>query len=206
VGIDSFMVEVKMGERLTRELTTKHGKKLTYFRFPYNDLGKDSLQHHRIRGELENLGYVIAPFTVESSDWMFNAVYVHYQKNGMEEKAAAIGHDYVRTTLAYFEHFENIAEELYQRPVSHIYLAHDNAINADYLSLLVKELHYRGYGFISLSEALKDPIYSQTDLYYQKWGISWLYRWMSRQEERRTYFKKEPSIQHIDSLYQSLNN
>ena len=38
-------------------------------------------------------------------------------------------------------------------------------------------LQRRGYRFITLDEALKDPAYATPDLYAGKDGISWMHRW-----------------------------
>ncbi|HZW16435.1 MAG TPA: polysaccharide deacetylase, partial [Brevundimonas sp.] len=37
----------------------------------------------------------------------------------------------------------------------------------------------RGYRFVTLDEALADPIYSHADDYVRANGVSWLHRWTS---------------------------
>ena len=37
----------------------------------------------------------------------------------------------------------------------------------------------RGYRFVTLEEALADPIYAHADTYTRANGISWLHRWTS---------------------------
>ena len=44
---------------------------------------------------------------------------------------------------------------------------------ADVLAMLKK----RGYRFISLEEALKDPAYQQPENYVEPGGVSWIQRW-----------------------------
>jgi len=70
-----------------------------------------------------------------------------------------------------------MAVELYGRPISHIYLCHDNAINEDYLTAIVSGLYQGGYEIVAYDESMGDPVYRQDDRYFQKWGVSWLYRW-----------------------------
>ncbi len=200
-GIELFSKDVLKGEAISRNLSNVHNKPLEYFRFPYNDLGKDSLQHSQIKRFLAEHGYEITPFTIESSDWMFNAVYLYYLNQNDTEKAREIGELYVTKTLEYFDFFEDLATEDYQRDVHQIYLCHDNKINADYLSMIVNKLKMRDYEFISLEEALTDKVYSQPDTYYQKWGVSWFYRWIPTQKERVKYMKQEPDMDTILTLY-----
>ena len=154
-------------------------------------MGADSSQHVKIKAYLESKDYVIAPFTVESSDWMYNYVYQHYLDNGEIEKAAAIGSQYVEKTIELLSFFESMATNIYQRPIKQIYLCHDNAINTDYLSQIITRLQEENYEIVSLQESLTDPIYEQEDTYYEKWGISWFYRYMETQEERVQWMKQE---------------
>ena len=137
---------------------------------------------------------------------MFNAVYLYYLNQNNTEKAREIGELYVTKTLEYFEFFEDLATEDYQRDVHQIYLCHDNKINADYLSMIVNKLKMRDYEFISLEEALTDKVYSQPDTYYQKWGVSWFYRWIPTQKERVKYMMQEPDIKTIIDLYEDIQN
>lgn len=204
VGFESFCLNVMQGEAISRQLTNKYEKELKYFRFPFNDLGKDSVQHLQIREFLESKDYQITPFTVESSDWMFSYIYEHYLISGEKQKAKEIAEAYIQKTLDLFDFFDSVALEQYGRKIDHIYLCHDNKLNSDYISILISKLKQKGYTFASLDEVLKDKIYSQPDNYYKKWGISWIYRWMKDAKERNTLMKKEPSILEYHDVYRSL--
>ena len=156
VGFKAFQQDVNRGAQLSKELGRLYQKDIKYFRFPYNDLGKDSLQHQQIKTYLKAQQYTIAPFTIESSDWMFNYLYEYYLEQGKKQDATRVGKAYVKATLNYFIYFENLANGLYKRPVSQIYLCHDSPLNADYLPTILAALQARRYTFISLEEALKD--------------------------------------------------
>ena len=201
-----FIKDVIAGEGETRKLSNALNKTLVHFRFPFNDLGADSAQQTFIAQELNKLGYQVTPFTIESSDWMFNALYEHYIKKEHTNEAKRIGQLYLHKTLDYFQHFDSLCTKLYNRPVKQIYLAHDNQLNADYLPILYKKLKEQGYTFISLDEALTDPVYSQPNKYYKKWGISWFYRWMPTQDERRNWMVAEPDLSSIEREYNDIEN
>jgi len=204
VGLNSFIQDVEKGEILTKQYAAKYGKDIAYFRFPFNDMGKDSIQHTQIRAYLKSKDYIIAPFTVESSDWMFDFVYQHYVDNGEIEKAKVIGEQYVEKTIALVRFFEEMARSLYGHSIKHIYLCHDNAINADYLGEIITQLIQDDYQIASFKESLTDPMYDQEDRYYKKWGISWLYRWMDTQEERVKWMKQEPDLSEIQIIYEQI--
>ncbi len=78
---------------------------MIHFRFPYNDLGIDSLQHAKIDSVLAMKNYVSSPFTVESSDWMFNYIYEYYLSQSNFKKAKEIGELYVSKTIDYIHFF-----------------------------------------------------------------------------------------------------
>lgn len=205
VGLDSFKTDILKGEVITRRLAQNNKKSLDYFRFPYNDLGKDSLQQTQIHNFLSSKNYKSTPFTVESSDWMFNAVYTHYLKEGNIEKATAIGNLYVAKTLEYVQFFQGLSTEIYGRNISQIYLCHDNDLNEKYLPKIIDLLKKEQYSFISLDDAITDPAYQQKDSYYKKWGVSWLYRWMDSQKERVLWMKKEPDMKEIETLFEEIS-
>ena len=204
-GFDNFKIDIEKGEYITRELADKYNKKLQHFRFPYNDLGKDSTQHVRIDSFLEARKYISTPFTVESSDWMFNYVYEYYLSNENLQKAKEIGDLYVTTTMKYFHFFDSLSVQLYGRKINQIYLCHDNTLNADYLTEIVEKLKQENFNFIDLDEAIQDSVYQQTYQYYRKWGVSWFYRWIPTQKERVKWMKKEPSTSEIEALYNKLS-
>jgi peptidoglycan/xylan/chitin deacetylase (PgdA/CDA1 family) len=206
VGFDFFETDVERGEFITRELAKKNNKSLHFFRFPYNDLGNDSIQYFKIDSLLQSKKYISTPFTIESSDWMFNHIYEYYLTNSELEKAKEIGELYVSKTLDYFHFFDSLSIEIYGRKVNQIYLCHDNSLNADYLIAIIKRLEEQEFKFISLGQAIEDPIYKQRYQYYKKWGVSWFYRWMSTQEERVKWMKLEPDINNIEFLYNELPN
>ena len=107
VGYKSFTEDVLKGEKHTRPLVPD-GKQLEYFRFPYNDLGKDSLQQDSIRKFLTDHGYKIAPFTVESSDWKFNKIYRHYLRENKKDSALWIATTYIDYTMQLFDFVDSL--------------------------------------------------------------------------------------------------
>lgn len=204
VGFETFKKDVEIGQELSVSLAFKYNKSLIDFRFPYNDLGGDSLDHRRMDSLLQAMNYTISPFTVESSDWMFNAVYEHYLSNSEFERATKIGELYVSKTMDYIHFFDSLSVQVYGRKMNQIYLCHDNAINANYLSEIIGSLTEQGFEFISLKSALLDPAYQQTSKYYKKWGISWLYRWIDDPVERKYWMSLEPDNSEIENQFNSL--
>lgn len=190
-----YTADIEKGLKISRPLAKSFGKDINYFRFPFNCLGKDSTQHHLMRQYLEVNNLVITPFSVESEDWAYNVLYEHYLFTGDTVKAKEIGQRYVVQTLKMFAFIDSICHSLYNRDVKHIYLCHDLSINEHFLPHIVKSLKEEGYSFITLDEAMTDKVYQSKDKYYQKWGISWIYRY--NYDQLKGQLKNEPN----DNIY-----
>lgn len=134
-----------------------------------------------------------------------NYVYEYYLAESQFDKAREVGQLYVSKTMDYIHFFDSLSNEVYGRSMNHIYLCHDNTINADYLHEIISELEKSDFSFISIDEALTDSVYEQENNYYKKWGVSWLYRWMSSQKERVRWMHLEPDIGSIERSYESLS-
>jgi peptidoglycan-N-acetylglucosamine deacetylase len=192
IGFEAFKEEVTKGEVLTKAYLKGTGKKLEYFRFPFNAMGKDSAQHVQMRDFLRTKNYISTPFTVENEDWLYTQVYEKALKEGQREQAAEIGRRYIEYTLRRFDFFDSLSIAKYGKPVPQIYLCHDNRLNTDFLPELIQKLKEKEYRMVSLAAAMKDPVYQSRDYYFGNAGFSWLYRWMSDLDQRRAAMRKEP--------------
>ena len=204
IGFDAFSDEVLKGEELTRKMAEKAGKKLEYFRFPFNGMGKDSTEQAKMHTFLTEHHYVSTPFTVESEDWLFTQLYEKALKEGKLEEAKAIGNRYVDLSINLFDYFDALAVKVVGKPVKQIYLCHDNRLNTDYLPVLVQKLKEKQYRMISLTEALNDAAYRLPLHYYGNWGFSWIYRWVKDAELRRSFMRMEPSDKAAQEAYETL--
>lgn len=201
--LSQFKEDIIKGEAITKELLKRTDKKLKYFRFPYNCTGKDSITKFEIYNFLNDKDYIITPFTIESSDYMYNLLYCNYINDGNESEAKEIIKEYINFTIDLFQHFENVTQELYGRNILHIFLCHTNRLHATCFEKLILRLKEKGYSFISLDEALEDEIYQNEDYYAEQFGISWIYRWIENKEERKELIKKEP---YSEEIVQRFNN
>ena len=50
---------------------------------------------------------------------------------------------------------------------------------------LLAALSRKGYSFVSLDEALSDKRYRQASVYYDRGGISWMFRWFDFNTDKR---------------------
>ncbi len=204
IGVDSFKTEVLKGETISKTLSKKYNKEEKYFRFPYNDLGKDSTQHIQAEAFLNKHHYIITPFTVHSEDWMITELYAYYKLHNMNADAKRIGDAFIKKTLEYFDYIESITSNKQGRDIQQIYLMHDVLLNADYIDILIAALKQKGYTFITLDEAMNDPIYQSHDYFMQQPGISWVYRWIKDDTERQALINRGPHVTEFEKELDSV--
>ncbi len=197
--------DIIKGEEITKELLKKANKDLKYFRFPFNCTGKDSASKAEIYNFLNRKGYIVTPFTIESSDYMYNTLYCYSLKNGKLNEANEIKEKYIDFTIELFQYFEVLTRKLYGRNIPQIYLCHTNLLNTACLEKLIIRLKEKGYNFVSLDKALEDKIYRNKDYYTEQYGISWVYRWIQNKVERKSLMRKEPYSKEIEQQYNSLS-
>jgi peptidoglycan/xylan/chitin deacetylase (PgdA/CDA1 family) len=204
IGFDAFSEDVLKGEELTKSMAEKAGKKLDYFRFPFNGMGKDSAEQASMQAFLAQHHYISTPFTVESEDWLYTQLYEKALKEGKKDEAKAIGNRYVEHSLRLFEYFEGVISTTIGRPVKQIYLCHDNRLNTDYLPALIQKLKEKDYKFTSLADALTDPVYDSPLYYHGNFGFSWVYRWIKDVDKRRLLMRAEPVDTETQKAYEAL--
>lgn len=197
ISMDTFKYEIILNEYLLKSLTKN--KPINYFRFPYNATGKDSLDQQEHYQFLQQLNYIVAPFTIESSDYIYDVLYVNELKKGNIVRADSIAKCYIQHTILQFHFFEKVSQNLFDRPIKHIYQCHANRINADYYYELINELKKIGYEFITMENAMSDSVY-QTKENFIFHGVSWLYRWIPDKKIRKSYMINEIEIN--EKLYQ----
>ncbi|MFT4203600.1 MAG: polysaccharide deacetylase family protein [Chitinophagaceae bacterium] len=202
IGLDSFKEEVLKGEAITKMLAKKYNKQEKYFRFPYNDLGKDATMHKDAADFLQTKNYIITPFTVHSEDWMITELYTYYKDHGMHADAERTGKAFIKKTVEYFDYIDSLTSAKHGRDVKQVYLMHDVLLNADYMDILVDTLQSKGYTFITLDEALKDDIYKQKDYFQKQPGISWVYRWVKDDKERQALMDKGPNVHKFEKEFE----
>lgn len=202
--LTDFEDNIIKGEVFIKELLKEANKNLKYFRYPFNCTGKDSISRSKIYKFLSTRGYVNAPFTIESSDYIYDAVYTAYLRDGKTKAADEVIKQYIDFTIKLFNYFEGVTEKIEGRNIPQIYLCHTSLLNTVAFDKLINALKQQGYSFISLDKALEDKVYQSKDYYYQHYGISWLYRWIENKDERIRLMRKEPEDTDIEQRYNKL--
>lgn len=170
------------GDALTRLLMKGKGQKVRYFRHPFLQMGTTPELEQAFETFIAERGYRIAPVTVDTMDWMFHAAYAGARTRGDSETLKRVSEEYLKFTALKFEFCEKVTTELFGRPIKHILLLHANELNADNFDALIKVMKGMGYRFITLEQALADPVYQSPEKYLAT--SDWLGRWAFSKDKK----------------------
>ena len=163
------------GETITRAILQSRGQKPEYFRHPFLQMGPTRELEESFEKFIAARGYRIAPVTIDIMDWMFRVAYANARTRNDAALMQKVAAEYLKFAGIKIDYCESVARELFGRPIKHILLLHANELNADNFGQLVKVFSERGYRFITLKEALTDPVYQFPDKY--KATSDWLNHW-----------------------------
>jgi peptidoglycan/xylan/chitin deacetylase (PgdA/CDA1 family) len=192
VPVNEYEQDILRGEKTITELMTDKGMKLRYFRHPFLMTGRSIEVKNEITKFLHDHQYVIAPVTIDNSEWIFSVAFdkaINVNDTILMKK---IGQEYIGYMKAKFQYYERQSDKLFGRQINQILLIHSNRLNSEYFDTLCTMIRSQGYRFITLDEALKDPAYSSRDTFTGRGGISWLDRWAITQGKTKEFFAGEP--------------
>lgn len=177
VSVEEFEHEIETADAVVRRLMRGRDASRLYFRHPQTHTGDTPEKKAAIEVFLEARGYVVAPHTIDSEDFLFNAAFVRARRDGDTGTAARLADAYVRFVLAATSFAEGMAPKIFGRPIPQVILLHANDLNADVLDRLLRALERRGYAFVTLDTVMADPAYGTRDTFVTTFGPTWLWRW-----------------------------
>lgn len=177
VPLAEYQADILRGERHTRALLEARGQRLLWFRHPYTRTGPTAGIKSGLEAFLNEHGYRIAPFTIESADYAFAAVYERALLSGDEARADEAMAAYLAHQDRMVAFAEALALDTFGREIPQVLLAHVNRLNADAMPELLRRLRARGYVFVTLEAAMDDEAYLTPDQFVGSVGPSWLHRW-----------------------------
>ncbi len=177
VSLAEYEDDFIRGETLSRILMKEKGQKVRYYRHPFLQMGKTPELEKSFERFIGERGYQIAPVTISVSDWTILPAYANARMHGGPEMTKGVSDEYLKFAERRFDFSEKVTTELFGRQIKHILLLHANELNADNLDRLVEMMKKKGYLFITLEEALKDPIYQSPEKYKDSsdWLLSWAF-------------------------------
>jgi metallo-beta-lactamase class B len=173
LGLEAWREDVVACQR---RLEATAEREVPFFRYPYLRTGRERELRDAGFGVLEQLGLRRAPVSVDTSEWALVRPYVRARASGDDATAGRIASAYVAHLRRAARRSARLAEEAGHAGAPLILLLHANALAADHLGAVLSGLREDGFRFVSLEDALADPLYAREDRYAGPVGLSWLYR------------------------------
>ncbi|MBI5536304.1 MAG: polysaccharide deacetylase family protein [Deltaproteobacteria bacterium] len=160
----------------SRELAQTTGRPPGWFRYPMLQTGRTVERRDSLRSAVVAMGMREAPVTIDVADWVLNRAYESALQRGDIAGQKRIAEAFVEHVIASLRHYRAVAKDRVGRESSQVLLLHATALTADHLDSLLGAIEAEGMGFVSLHEAMKDPVFTLADAYAGPIGMSWLYR------------------------------
>lgn len=176
--VAAYLEDLDRGDDITRPLLQARGRDLVWFRHPFLFTGETPDKRAALDAGIAARGYRVAPVTIDNEDWRFGQAYRRAEAAGDRALMERIGAAYVEHMAAVLDVFEPYSADLnggVEPP--QILLLHANSLNQDWYPAIHALFSRRGYTFVTLDEAMTDPVYRRPDGWIRANGVSWLHRW-----------------------------
>ena len=199
VGIPAFEDAILRGERVLRPMLAKRGQTPQWFRHPYLRAGRTAEDKAAVTDFLSQHGYRVAPVTVDNGEWVWAFAYARVLDGQTDtpERAAVLERlrlGYVPYMLNKIDYYEQQSQALLGYALPQTLLLHANELNAEAYAELIAGIKRRGYRFVTLDNAMRDPAYAREDGYHGRYGPSWLHRWAMAEKQPKTFYDGEPIV------------
>jgi len=175
VSLREFQDDIVRGDVIMRPLMAERNRQVVWFRYPFLNSGETAEAHQAIMDFLEQHHYRVAHVTVDYKDYSFAGIYQRLLRAGDAANAEKVKQAYLDQIDPGFEYAEKASQELYGYELPQILLIHCNELNSVTLRDSIARMRKRGYSFVTLEEATKDPAYQRADSFAGNGG-SWLER------------------------------
>jgi len=177
LSVEQYEEEFLRGDVISVPMLQAHHLSERFFRPPYFDSGDTLTKKEAFDLFLSMHGYRVAPFTIQNEDWMFNASYDVARRHHDNEALDRVRIAYLAHTTDELDYAEDLTLSSFHREIPQILFLHANVLNAETLDEVLRLIETRGYRFISLDDALRDPAYKTLDAFVGRSALSWLDRW-----------------------------
>jgi peptidoglycan/xylan/chitin deacetylase (PgdA/CDA1 family) len=187
--LPAYLRDVDSAHARLTSILRPHGKRVRYFRHPFLRAGDTAAKKEGIDRHLRARGYQVAVVTVDNQEWIYAGAYARAKSSGDTAATARIKSAYLAHIDSSFAYYEGLSQSIFARQIPQILLLHANELNADHLDDVARVIRARGYRFVSMEAALRDPAYRTPANYVGRAGMSWLQRWAI---DKKIRFKPEP--------------
>jgi peptidoglycan/xylan/chitin deacetylase (PgdA/CDA1 family) len=156
---EEFEAEVLRNEPMLRKLMGKGD--WHWLRYPFLHEGDTFEKRRAVRAWLSAYGYKIAEVSMDFEDYLWNEPYARCAAKHDEPSIQKLHDSYLAVADQYYAVFRELAQLVYARDVKYVLLMHVGAFDARMLPELLALYRAKGVQFVSLQDALSDPVYRE---------------------------------------------
>jgi hypothetical protein len=113
---------------------------------------------------------------MDAWDWYYTYRYGLAKRRGDTALMERVSAAYLAHLEADIDYAEAFSKRLFGRNIRHVFLMHENELAGDHFDRAAEVFKKRGYRFVTLEEALRDPAYEHEDRFAGD-GVNWFIRW-----------------------------
>ena len=176
VTSSSYITNIAKQDRLLQTLATFSPliQKRHVFRYPFLDEGSTLAKRNAVRAYLARNGYRIAEVTIDYFDWAWTDAYARCVGKHDDKTIQWLKDHVAESADRHLRDSSTNAKLLFNRDIAQILLIHIALFNTLTLDKILKDWRAHGVQFVSLDEALSDPVYAINPNLAYKDGRSFL--------------------------------
>ncbi len=130
-----------------------------WLRYPFLSEGDTAEKRVEVRSFLAAHGYRIAAVTMSFGDYLWNEPYARCVAKSDTASITQLESSYLDAAAADADFRQAMAKALFDHDIPYVLLMHVGAFDARMLPRLLELYRDKGFGFVTLEEAEKDPFY-----------------------------------------------
>jgi peptidoglycan/xylan/chitin deacetylase (PgdA/CDA1 family) len=131
-----------------------------WFRYPYLEEGDTLAKRVAVRDYLTDHGYKIAEVTIDFEDSLWNEPYARCMAKHNTAAVDSLEKSYLGKADEFIDVFRTLSQKLYGHDIPYVLLLHVGAFDARMLPRLIQLFRNKGFSFIPLEQAERDPAYA----------------------------------------------
>lgn len=155
---EQFEADVLQGEPTVRDRMA--GQDWKWLRFPYLQEGNTPEKRAEVRQFLAQHGYKVAAVTMSFGDYLWNEPYARCANKGDTKSIHLLEESYLQAAGEEADYEVALSSALYGHNIPYVLLMHIGAFDAQMFSRLLALYQQKGFHFVTLAEAEKDPFYA----------------------------------------------
>ncbi|HVF47828.1 MAG TPA: M56 family metallopeptidase [Pyrinomonadaceae bacterium] len=189
--VDEYIANIEKNERVAKKLIGDQGLPPRYFSYPFLNAGKSTDDRAKVEAWLGSRGYTSVKYTFDNQEWVYSHAYDMARNDNDVNTMKEVREAYLRYIDKMFEHYEAYSAEMFGRDIAQTMVLTPSRLITDTADEFFGMALKRGYSFVTIDEAQKDPAYKTAENFAGEAGISWFERWSMAQGKK---LRDEPRV------------